>query len=176
LIFTETELKGAYIIELEKFNDERGFFARSWNKEEFEKHDLNSNLVQCNVSFNKKKGTLRGMHYQASPYEEIKLVRCTRGKIFDVIIDLRKNSNTYKKWFGVELSQDNYKMFYIPKGFAHGFETLEENTEIFYQMSTEYNEEMARGIRWNDPTFSIFWPLKITAMSERDKNFSFYGD
>ena len=172
--FSETKLSGAFVIEIEKIEDERGFFTRIWDKKEFKKQGLSSELTQCSVSFNKNKGTLRGMHYQISPSEEIKIVRCTQGKIFDVIIDLRKDSKTYKKWIGIELSQDNYKMLYIPKGFAHGFLTLDENTEIFYQMSNEYNKEMAQGIRWNDPTFSINWPSKITIMSERDMNFEPY--
>ena len=174
--FSKTELSGAYVIEIEKIEDQRGFFSRVWDKNEFKKQGLSSELIQCSVSFNKNKGTLRGMHYQISPSEEIKIVRCTQGKIFDVIIDLRKDSKTYKKWIGIELSQDNYKMLYIPKGFAHGFLTLDENTEIFYQMSNEYNKETAQGIRWNDPTFSINWPSKITIMSERDMNFELYQD
>ena len=174
--FSETKLSGAFVIEIEKIEDERGFFARIWDNNEFKKQGLSSKLMQCSVSFNKNKGTLRGMHYQISPSEEIKIVRCTQGKIFDVIIDLRKDSKTYKKWIGVELSHNNYKMLYIPKGFAHGFLTLDENTEVFYQMSNEYNKEMAQGIRWDDPTFSINWPSKISIMSERDMNFEAYGD
>ena len=145
--FIETKLAGAYIIELDLIKDTRGFFARSWCQEEFAKHGLNPNLVQCNISFNHQKGTLRGMHYQIKPHEEAKLVRCTQGKIYDVIIDLRTNSTTYKQWFGVELSAANRKMLYIPEGFAHGFQTLEDHSEVFYQMSNFYHPESARGIR-----------------------------
>lgn len=173
LIFTETELKGAFIIEVEKINDERGFFARTWDKEKFEKHNLNSNIVQCSISINKKKGTIRGMHYQVKPYEESKIVRCTKGKIFDVIIDLRKKSSTFKKWISVEISENNHKMIYIPKGFAHGFQTLEDNTEIFYQISEFYNKDASSGIKCNDPELSIKWPLEITMVSEKDKNFPY---
>ncbi|MCK5398353.1 MAG: dTDP-4-dehydrorhamnose 3,5-epimerase family protein, partial [Thermoplasmata archaeon] len=138
MIFTETRLKGAFIIDIEPIEDDRGFFARSWCRNEFEKHGLNPDLVQCNISFNKKKGTLRGMHYQTAPHEESKLVRCTRGSLFDVIIDLREDSGTYKKWFGIELSAENRRMIYMPGGFAHGFQTLEDNTEVFYQMTEFY--------------------------------------
>jgi dTDP-4-dehydrorhamnose 3,5-epimerase len=130
---------------------------------------LNSKLSQCSISFNKKAGTLRGMHYQTEPYQEAKVVRCTKGKIFDVIIDLRKNSKTRMNWFGVELSSQNYKMLYIPEGFAHGFQTLEDNTEVFYQMSQEYMPEYASGKLWSDPVFSISWPIKPPIISEKDK-------
>jgi len=171
LIFTETGLKGAYLIEPQTLDDERGCFARLWDKEVFEKHDLDSKLVQCNISFNIKKGTLRGMHFQAAPYEEKRLVRCTRGKIFDVIIDLRPESYSYKKWEGVELSDENYKMLYIPDGFAHGFQTLEDNTEVFYQISEFYRPEYSRGVRWDDKAFQIKWPLKPSVISEKDQKF-----
>ena len=129
--FIETKLEGAYLIEPERLEDERGFFARIFCREEFEKRDLNQNVAQCNISFNKKKGTLRGMHYQIKPHEEVKLVRCTRGAIYNVIINLRQDSPTYCQWISVELTADNYKMLYIPEGFAHGFQTLEDNTEVF---------------------------------------------
>ncbi|MFQ5545347.1 MAG: dTDP-4-dehydrorhamnose 3,5-epimerase family protein, partial [Acidiferrobacterales bacterium] len=135
MIFTETQLKGAFVIEPELIEDERGSFARTFCRHEFEAHGLNSNLVQCNISFNKKKGTLRGMHYQASPHEEAKLVRCTRGAIYDVIIDLRPHSPTFKQWVAVDLTWDNRKIIYVPEGFAHGFQTLEDNSEILYHMS-----------------------------------------
>ncbi len=158
MIFNPTKLKGAYLIELEKREDERGFFARSWCQREFEAHGLNPRLVQCNISFNKKKGTLRGMHYQAPPYQEAKLIRCTAGAIYDVIIDLRQNSETYKEWIAVELTAENRKMLYVPEGFAHGFQTLMDNTEVFYQMSEFYIPPYSRGIRWNDPQFKIIWP------------------
>lgn len=170
--FVETELKSAYIIELEPIEDERGFFARSWCKKEFEEHGLNPNLVQCNISYNKKKGTLRGMHYQVKPFEEAKLVRCTRGSIYDVIIDLREDSNTYMKWISVELAADNNKMLYVPEGFAHGFQTLEDDTEVTYQMSEFYHPECARGIRWDDKMFEIAWPIEEMIISEKDKSYA----
>jgi dTDP-4-dehydrorhamnose 3,5-epimerase len=170
MLFKETKIKGAFIIEPERFEDERGFFARTCCKREFEDHGLNSNLIQCNISFNNKKGTLRGMHYQCDPHAETKLVKCIRGSIYDVIIDLRPDSETYKQWFAVELNRDNYKMLYIPKNFAHGFLTLEDNTEVFYQMSASYHPECARGVRWNDPAFSIHWPAEVSIMSDRDRD------
>lgn len=175
MIFTETPLKGAYVIELEQIEDERGFFARSWCSGEFEKHGLNPNLAQCNVSFNKKKGTLRGMHYQAPPHEEAKLVRCTRGSLYDVIIDLRPDSPTFKKWFSVDLTAENRKQLYIPEGFAHGFVTLEDATEIFYQMTEFYHPNSAQGIRWNDPAFRVKWPLSDWIISERDRGYADFG-
>ena len=169
--FFETELKCSYIIELEKLEDERGFFSRSWDRNEFKEQGLNHNLVQCNISFSKKRGTLRGMHFQKKPFEETKLVRCTRGKIFDVIIDLRAESNTYKKWIGVELKSDDFKMLYIPEGFAHGFQTLEDDTEVFYQMSNWFSPEHVRGIRWNDKEFDIKWPIDNPIISKKDLSY-----
>ena len=180
--YIETRLKGAYIIELEKLEDERGFFARTFCRKEFESHGLNPNFVQCNVSYNKKKGTLRGMHYQAAPYEEAKLVRCTMGGIYDVIIDLRPDSPTYCQWVAVTLHGFNFsthslihpsthKLLYIPEGFAHGFLTLADNTEVFYQMSEFYMPEYAKGVRWNDKAFDIEWPCDIQMISERDGNY-----
>ena len=168
MIFTETILKNAYVIELEKREDHRGFFARTWDKKEFEEHNLNSNLVQCNVSFSKKCGTLRGMHYQKKPFEESKVIRCVKGKIFDVIIDLRTSSSTFKKWFGVELTEENYKMLYVPEGFAHGFQTLEDNTEIIYQVSEFYTPNSELGIHWNDHAFNITWPIEEKIITEKD--------
>jgi dTDP-4-dehydrorhamnose 3,5-epimerase len=176
MIFVKTKLKGAFIVEPEKFEDERGFFARSWCLREFEEQGLNPNLVQCNISFNRKKGTLRGMHYQAPPNEEAKLVRCTMGAIHDVIIDLRSDSPTHKQWFSVELSARNRKMIYIPEGFAHGFLTLEDNTEVSYQMSEFYTPERARGVRWNDPAFDIEWPGEVETISEKDSHYPDYLD
>lgn len=173
--FKETSLKGAYIIDVELIEDDRGFFARSWCKEEFYKQNLNSKLIQCNISFNKLKGTLRGMHFQVKPYEEAKLVRCTRGAIYDVIIDLRKSSSTFLSWVGVELTADNRRSLYIPEGFAHGFQTLEDNSEVFYQMSEEYHPECARCIRWNDPEFNIKWPLDVSKISYKDKTIQFFS-
>lgn len=171
MIFKETSLKGAYIVELDPIEDDRGFFARSWCKDEFYKHKLNTKLIQCNISFNKLKGTLRGMHFQVKPYEEAKLVRCTRGAIYDVIIDMRTSSRTFLKWVGIELTEDNRRALYIPEGFAHGFQTLEDNSEVFYQMSEEYHPECARGIRWNDPEFNIKWPLDVSKISYKDESF-----
>ena len=170
--FEETELKGAFVVEPDRLVDERGFFARTWCRKEFEQHGLNSNVVQCNMSFNRNKGTLRGMHYQAPPFEEAKLVRCTMGSIFDVIIDLRPNSKTFMQWISIELTAENRKMIYIPEGFAHGFLTLEDDTEVFYQMSEFYVPGYTRGVRWNDPKFKIEWPDDIQTISIKDKNFN----
>jgi len=171
LIFTETKLKGAFIIDVEPIEDERGLFARSWCREEFKTHGLNPELAQCNISFNKKKGTLRGMHYQIPPHEEAKLVRCTMGAIFDVIIDLRPDSPTCKQWVGEELTAKNRKMFYIPEGFAHGFLTLEDATEVFYQMSAPYVPDSASGVRWDDPVFNIHLPEQPQIISQRDQSY-----
>ena len=171
MIFTETKLKGAFVIEIEPIEDERGYFARSFCQKEFEKHGLNPCIAQCNISFNKKKGTLRGMHYQVEPYPEAKLVRCIMGSIYDVIIDLRIDSPTYCEWFAVELSADGSKMIYIPEGYAHGFQTLEDNTEVFYQMSEFYNPDVARGVRWDDPAFNIDWPLGDKIISVKDQTY-----
>lgn len=168
MIFTETKLRRAFIIEPEKLEDERGFFARTWDQKIFEEKGLESNLVQCNISFNKIKGTLRGLHYQAAPYEEDKLIRCTKGKIFVVLVDLKKDSKTFKQWETFELDDKNYKMLYIPKGFAVGYQTLEDNTEVFYQMSQYYMPEYSRGIRWDDPSLKITWPMKPTVISRKD--------
>ncbi|MDY6804037.1 MAG: dTDP-4-dehydrorhamnose 3,5-epimerase [Cyanobacteriota bacterium] len=172
--FIETILKGAYVIELEKLEDERGFFARSWCEQEFAERNLNPHLVQCNISFNRKKGTLRGMHYQEKPYQETKLVRCTRGAIYDVILDLRSDSPTCKQWVAAQLTSENRKMLYIPEGFAHGFQTLEDNTEVFYQMSEFYHPEAAKGIKWNDTAFDIEWMEKEPILSDKDKSYSDY--
>jgi len=172
MIFTETCLKGAFVIDLERLEDQRGFFARSWCEREFAGHHLETKWVQANISYNKKKGTLRGMHFQVSPHEEEKLVRCIRGKLFDVIVDFRQGSDTFKKWFGVELSAENRRMIYIPKGFAHGFVTMDDDTEVFYLMSEFYAPGYGRGIRWDDPAIGIVWPEKITVISDQDKNYS----
>ena len=180
--FIETKLKGVFIIEPEKFEDDRGFFARTFCCREFESHGLNPNVVQCNISYNKNKGTLRGMHYQIAPYEESKLVSCVRGAIYDVIIDLRPDSSTYCQSVAVTLHGFNFsthplshpssnKLLYIPEGVAHGFLTLMDDTEVFYQMSEFYMPEYARGIRWNDPFFNISWPIDVAIISEKDKTF-----
>lgn len=168
MIFTETVLSGAFVVELDPMQDERGFFARSWCQQEFAAHGLNPNLVQCNISFNKKRGTLRGMHYQEKPHEEAKLVRCTRGAIYDVIIDLRPDSPTHRRWFGAELTADNYRMLYVPEGFAHGFQTLEDDSEVFYQMSVAHHPDAARGVRFDNPEFAIAWPIVDIIISPRD--------
>jgi dTDP-4-dehydrorhamnose 3,5-epimerase len=173
--FVETGLYGAVIVEIEKLKDERGFFSRTWCKKEFEKHGLESSVVQANTSFNYKKGTLRGMHFQAEPHGETKLVRCTQGAIYDVIIDLRRDSQTYLKWFGIELSVENFRMLFVPKVFAHGFQTLEDNSVISYQVGQFYTPGAERGVRFDDPTFEIKWPLVVSAISEKDKNWPKYN-
>ena len=171
MIFKETPLKGAYLIEPELHEDERGFFARTFCQEEFRKHGLNPRLMQCNVSYNRSRGTLRGMHYQTDPYAEAKLVRCSKGAIYDVIIDLRPGSPTFARWIAAELTGTNLRMIYIPEQFAHGFQTLEDDTEVLYQMSEVYAPECARGIRWNDPAFGIHWPPADRIISVRDNSY-----
>jgi len=172
--FLETKLKGAFIIEMMRLEDERGYFARSFCQDEFQQEGLNPCVAQCNVSFNLHKGTIRGMHYQDYPYWEVKLVRCTRGMIFDVIIDLRPDSPTYLEWTGVKLSPENYRLIYIPEGFAHGFQTIEDNTEVIYQMSECYHPECSKGVKWDDPTFDIDWPISDVIVSEKDTNFPWW--
>jgi dTDP-4-dehydrorhamnose 3,5-epimerase len=172
MIFTETSLKGSYIIEPERLEDERGFFARTFCRKEFATYGLNPNFVQCNISYNRKKGIIRGMHFQAKPYEEVKIVRVTRGIIYDVILDLRTKAPTFKQWIAIELSEENRKMVYIPEGLAHGFQTLQDETEVFYQMSEFYFPESARGIRWNDPSFKIEWPIQEQIISTKDSLYS----
>jgi len=174
MLFTETPLRGAFLVDLQLQEDERGFFSRSWCQNEFTEHGLNPHLVQCNVSFNLKKGTLRGMHYQAEPFPEAKLVRCTMGAIYDVIIDLRPDSVTFKNWFGVELSAQNRRGLYIPFGFAHGFQTLVDNSEVFYQMSEFFYPECSRGVRWDDPAFGIMWPIFDMTISEKDSKIDLF--
>jgi dTDP-4-dehydrorhamnose 3,5-epimerase len=169
--FIETKLRGAFIITLDRLEDERGFFARAFCRHEFEEHGLNPALLQCNISFNKIKGTLRGMHYQTNPHAEAKLVRCTAGAICDVIIDLRPESPTFKQWFLIQLSEKNHQMLYVPEGFAHGYQTLVQQTEVYYQVSAFYHPASERGIRWNDPAFTIEWPLPITAVSKKDASY-----
>ncbi len=166
--FTETSIPGAYLVELEPLNDERGFFARSWCSDEFARRGLNARLAQCNISYNRKRGTLRGMHYQTEPFPEAKLVRCTMGAIYDVILDLRRDSPTFKRWEAFELSAANRHMLYIPEGVAHGLQTLEDDSEVFYQMSESYHPEYAKGVRWDDPAFGIEWPILNPVISEQD--------
>jgi dTDP-4-dehydrorhamnose 3,5-epimerase len=168
VIFVPTALQGAFIIQPEKKEDERGFFARTWCQHEFEEHGLNSRLVQCNVSFNKTIGTLRGLHLQAQPHEQAKLVRCTLGAIYDVIVDIRPNSPTFKHWFAVKLNSADHKMVYIPEGMAHGFQSLSDNSEVFYQMSEFYHPETEKGLRYDDPAIGITWPLPVSKISSRD--------
>lgn len=168
MIFRETKLKGAFVIEMERFEDKRGFFARAWCQREAEANGLTLRVVQTNISFNTKRGTLRGMHYQVAPYEQAKLVRCTRGSIYDVMIDLRPDSPTYRKWAGVRLAAENYTMLYVPERFAHGFQTLEDQTEVTYQVSQFYSPESERGLRYDDPAFGIEWPVQVEVISDKD--------
>ena len=170
MIFSNTEIEGVYLINIEKFEDERGFFGRSWDDSIFKEKNLNPKLVQCSISYNKQKGTIRGMHYQESPYGETKLVRCTKGSIYDVVVDLRKNSKTYKKWFGVILDSNKHTQLYIPEGIAHGFQTLEDNSDVFYQISEYHHPEHYNAVRWNDPMFNIDWPLQVSCISKKDAN------
>ena len=168
--FLPLPLEGAFLIETEQVADERGFFARTFCCKEFSAHGLNPELLQCSISFNTHKGTLRGMHYQTEPHQESKLVRCTMGSIYDVIIDLRQDSATFRQWASVELSADNRKSIYIPEGFAHGFLTLVENCEVFYQISELFQPESIAGVRWNDPAFSIDWPGDVSIITDRDRD------
>jgi len=173
MVFREIKLKGAYLIEMEPIEDDRGFFSRTFCRDEFEKHGLNPNVAQCNLSYNRKRGTLRGMHYQVAPRQETKLVCCVSGSIFDVIIDLRPHSPTYCQWTTFELvGWGRRSMLYVPEGFAHGFQTLEDDTEVFYQISEFYSPDCARGIRWDDPAFAIPWPVTQRIISEQDRSYS----
>jgi dTDP-4-dehydrorhamnose 3,5-epimerase len=171
MIFHETKLQGVFEIHPEPHPDERGFFARSWCQQEFASHRLNPKVVQCSVSFNTRKGTLRGLHYQAAPFPETKVVRCTRGSIYDVVVDLRPQSPTFHDWIAVVLTATNRHMVYVPEGCAHGFLTLEDETEVFYQISEFYHAELTRGVRWDDPAFRIVWPGVVEAISERDRTY-----
>jgi dTDP-4-dehydrorhamnose 3,5-epimerase len=175
MIFQKTKLEGAWIIDIDRVEDARGYFARSFCQNEFVEHNLNPRVVQCNISHNHKKGTLRGMHFQASPYKEVKLVQCVQGAVCDVIVDLRLGSPTYGDHFAVILTADEHRMLYIPEGFAHGFITLEDNTSVFYQMSEFYSPSFARGFRWDDPVFNIQWPTSVEVISERDANYPDYS-
>ena len=174
MIFGSTPLPGAAVVDLERREDERGFFARSFCQREFEAQGLETTVAQCNVSFNRRRGTLRGMHWQAAPHGEAKLVRVTRGALWDVIVDLRPESATYCRWFGVELTAENHRALYIPRGFAHGFQTLVDDVEVFYQMSTSYVPDAQRGVRWDDPAFGIEWPILPPFLSERDATYPDY--
>ena len=169
--FQKTAIHGVFEIRLEPVSDERGFFARTWCRDEFRSHGLSSEIVQCSLSHNSKKGTLRGLHHQLAPFQEVKLVRCTQGAIYDVAVDLREGSPTFKRWTAATLSAAEGNMFYIPEGCAHGFLTLEDHTEVFYQMSQVYHSDSARGVRWNDPAFGIEWPGNVEVISERDRTY-----
>jgi dTDP-4-dehydrorhamnose 3,5-epimerase len=171
MLFEATKIAGTFKVHLDLRTDDRGFFARTWCREEFERAGLDARLAQCSISFNTSKGTLRGMHYQAHPFGEAKLVRCTRGAIYDVILDLRETSPTFKEWIGVTLTAENRTMVYAPQGCAHGLLTLEDSSEVFYQISEFYHPEAACGVRWNDPAFGIEWPGKVEVISERDRTF-----
>jgi dTDP-4-dehydrorhamnose 3,5-epimerase len=171
MTFQETKISGVFEINLTLNSDERGFFARSWCQKEFEDQGLNSKVVQCNVSFNTRKGTLRGIHYQDLPRREAKLVRCTKGSIYDVVVDLRQESATFKDWIAVVLTADKHNMVYVPEGCGHGFLTLEHETEVFYQMSEFYHAGLSRGVRFDDPAFEIVWPDKVEVISERDRTY-----
>lgn len=172
--FLPTSIPGAYLVAPELMVDERGFFARTFCVQEFKAHGLNPDLVQCNISYSAKKGTLRGMHYQTAPYAEVKLVRVTRGEVYDVIIDLRPESPQFGRWFAVELSAENRLALYVPAGCAHGFQTLVDDVEVFYQMGERYHPEAARGVRWDDPAFAIDWPDISPIISERDRCFPLF--
>jgi dTDP-4-dehydrorhamnose 3,5-epimerase len=171
MIFRETKLPGVFEIQIEPKPDERGFFARCWCQKEFESNNLNANLVQCSISFNSRKGTLRGIHYSEPPYAESKVVRCTKGAVYDVVVDLRPDSPSFKDWIAVVLTADQRNMVYVPEGCGHGFLTLENEAEVFYQMSEFYHPESARGVRWDDPAFRIAWPGRVEVISERDQRY-----
>jgi dTDP-4-dehydrorhamnose 3,5-epimerase len=169
--FVETKIAGVFEIEPEQLRDDRGFFARTWCRKEFLTHGLNPNLAQCSISFNTRRGTLRGMHFQLAPHEEAKLIRCTRGAIFDVAVDLRPPSPTFKNWTAAVLTDENRKMLYVPEGCAHGFLTLRDECEVLYQISEFHSPESARGVRWDDPAFQIEWPEKVQVISDRDRSY-----
>jgi dTDP-4-dehydrorhamnose 3,5-epimerase len=171
LIFKETPIAGAFVIEPERLADERGFFARTFCAEEFAKHGLEARVAQCSTSFNRRKGTLRGMHFQRPPHEECKLVRCTAGAVYDVLVDLRPGSATFRQWFGTELTADSGRAVYVPRGLAHGFLTLADDTEVLYQISEFYDPASADGVRWNDPAFGIDWPGQVRVISPRDRSY-----
>lgn len=170
--FIETGLKGAFVIELDVIEDERGYFARTWSPGVFAERGLNPRVAECSTAYNRWRGTLRGMHFQVKPHEEAKLVRCTRGALYDVIVDLREGSPTRRRWVAVELSAAAPRMLYVPESFAHGYQTLEDDTDVSYQMSECYHPESARGLRWDDPALGIRWPLPVSVISERDAGFS----
>jgi dTDP-4-dehydrorhamnose 3,5-epimerase len=171
MIFTATDVEGAWVVEPERHEDERGFFARTWDAAEFEERGLSTALAQCSVSYNRRRGTLRGLHYQEAPHAEIKLVRCTAGAIFDVAVDLRRDSPSFRRWFGVDLSAENRSALYVPEGCAHGFITLTDGAEVTYQISTPYAPSAGRGVRFDDPAFGIEWPGDVVVVNERDRSY-----
>lgn len=174
--FTKTGIDGAYVIEIEPHCDDRGFFARAWCHREFETMGIQFNFVQSNIAFSKKKGTLRGMHFQKAPHAEAKFLRCVRGAVFDVMIDLRPDSPTFKKWFGIELTADNHKMVFIPEGFAHGYLTTVDDTEVFYLVSAFYSPDAEGGVRWDDPAFGVKWPMTGNLIiSEKDRSLPYFS-
>lgn len=176
MYFEETPIAGVVVVRPERFEDIRGYFARTWDRAEFERHGLSTGLNQCSVSFNHKAGTLRGMHFQAAPHEEAKLVRCTRGAIYDVALDLRPGSATFRQWVGAELSAENGEALYVPEGCAHGFQTLQDGTEVFYMMSAPYVPVAGRGVRYDDPAFGIDWPRPVTVIHDRDATYPYVAD
>ena len=173
--FRELGLAGAFIVEPERFEDERGFFARAFCRNEFDGQGLNSSVAQCNVAFNARKGTLRGLHYQVPPHAEAKFIRCIRGAIYDVIVDLRHDSPTYLQHFGLELSSENRSALYVPERFAHGYQALTDNAEVFYQVSEFYAPGAERGIRYDDPAIRIEWPLPVTVISDKDASWEAFA-
>jgi dTDP-4-dehydrorhamnose 3,5-epimerase len=173
--FRQTELAGAYVISIDPINDERGFFARAWCRQEFEKRGLNGNLMQTNIGFSRRKGTLRGMHFQRAPFAECKLVRCTQGAVFDCIVDLRPDSPTYRRHFALELTAENRLQLYLPEGFAHGYQTLTDNSEVCYETTQVYDAASATGVRYDDPAWSIAWPEPVTLISESDRNWPLHN-
>lgn len=176
MIFAEAKLPGVFVIDIEPLEDERGFFARAWCEREFAEHGLSTRIAQCNVAYNPRKSTLRGMHFQAVPHAEVKLVRCTRGAIYDVVVDLRPQSPTFMRWSGIELTAENRRMLYVPEGLAHGYQTLVDETETYYQVSESYAPGFERGARWDDPAFGIVWPeAEQRIISEKDRSWPDYG-
>jgi dTDP-4-dehydrorhamnose 3,5-epimerase len=174
MTLTETNVRGAYLVDIERAGDDRGFFAVTWNRKEWEDGGLNPRIVRCGLSFNHVLGTLRGMHYQAKPRQEAKLVRCTLGAIYDVVVDLRPESPTFKRWFSAELSADNRRMMYVPEGVAHGFMTLADASEVYYQISEDHDPGSARGVRWDDPAFGIGWPMSPRVIARRDATYPYW--
>jgi dTDP-4-dehydrorhamnose 3,5-epimerase len=173
--FRETGFEGLFVLELEMIADSRGFFARSWCAREFAEHGLEMAVAQCNISYNEKRGTLRGLHFQVKPFEEDKIVWCTKGLIYDVAVDLRAKSPTFRRWFAMELSEENRQGVFIPRGFAHGFQTLVDGSEVLYQMSEFYHPEAQAGVRWNDPAFGIRWPLPEANLSPKDAALPYFA-